>query len=105
MAELPFETAEYLGKTLVRTIKKFFTKKKVIPAVFVDSDMQRFFKSFVEGTKLIMETNADGLLIDTYNKSIGKGLLDYCNIEEIALFVSECHNMKKGSMGCRFNKY
>lgn len=95
LAELPFEAAVYLGKTLVRTIKKFFPKKKVIPAVFVDKDMQRFFKPFVEGIKLIIETEADGLLIDTYNKSIGKGLLDYCNIEEIALFVSECHKMKK----------
>jgi len=95
MAELPYEAAEYLGKQLVRTIKKFYRNKKVYPAVFVDEDMQRFFKPFKEGVKLIREIHADGLLIDTFNKSIGKGLLDYCTVKDIKSFVTECHKYKK----------
>lgn len=95
LAELPFHVASYLGETLVRTIKKFCPKKKVIPAVFIDTDMQRFFKPYKEGIKLINIIKADGLLIDTYNKSIGKGLLDYCSLKDIASFVKGCHKIGK----------
>lgn len=95
MAELPYEAAEYLGKQLVRTIKKYYPRKKVYPAVFVDEDMQRFFKPFKEGLKLINAIKAEGILIDTFNKSIGKGLLDYCSLKEIKHFVNECHKHKK----------
>jgi hypothetical protein len=95
LAELPFEAAVYLGRNLVRTIKEFYPEKKVYPAVFVDKDMQRSFKPFKEGVKLIREIKADGLLIDTFNKSIGKGLLDYCSIEDITSFVKKCHRYNK----------
>lgn len=95
LAELPFDAAVYLGEMLVRTVKKFYSRKKVIPAVFVDDDMQRFLKPFKEGTELIKKTNADGLLIDTYNKSIGKGLLDYCTVKDISSFVNACHKFGK----------
>lgn len=95
LAELPFEAATYLGETIVRTVKKFYPKKKVIPAVFVDADMQRFFKPFEEGVELIKKSDADGILIDTYNKSIGKGLLDYCSLKDIASFVKRCHKSEK----------
>lgn len=95
LAELPFEPAVYLGDILVRTIKTHYPKKKVIPAVFIDDDMQRFFKPFEEGCKLIDKIKADGLLIDTYNKSMGKGLLDFCSVKDITSFVNECHQLKK----------
>ena len=95
LAELPFDAAVYLGEMLVRTVKKFYSRKKVIPAVFVDNDMQRFLKPFQEGVELIKKTNADGLLIDTYSKSIGKGLLDYCTVKDISSFVKACHKLGK----------
>jgi len=95
LAELPFQAAVYQGESLVRTIKKYYPKKKVILAVFVDSDMQRFFNAFNEGPNLVVKTRADGLLIDTFNKSIGKGLLDYCDLEEIASLVSALHKLRK----------
>lgn len=95
LAEIPFKAASYLGETLVRIVKKFYPKKKIIPAVFVDTDMQRFFKPFEEGIKLINIIKADGLLIDTYNKSIGKGLLSYCSLKDIASFVKRCHKIGK----------
>lgn len=95
MAELPYEAAVYLGKQLVRTVRKFYPKKKIYPAVFVDEDMQRFFKPFKEGVKLIEEIHANGILIDTFNKSIGKGLLNYCSLKDIKYFVNECHKHNK----------
>ena len=64
----------------------------MIPAVFIDEDMQRFFNVLKEGPKLAKIIKADGILIDTYNKSIGKGLLDYCSIKEIKKFVKDCKN-------------
>jgi len=95
LAELPFQAAVYQGESLVRTIKKYYPKKKVILAVFVDSEMQRFFNPINEGPNLVVKTRADGLLIDTFNKSIGKGLLDYCDLEEIASLVSALHKLRK----------
>lgn len=95
MADLSYEAAAYLGDLLVRTIKKFHPKKKVYPAVFVDEDMQRFFNPFSEGVKLVLEIHADGLLIDTFNKLTGKGLLDYCELKDIRRFANECHRSKK----------
>lgn len=95
LAELPLKAALYVGDTLVRTVRKFHPNKVVIPAVFVDTDMQRFFDPFHEGPELLADTKADGLLLDTFNKSVGKGLLDYCTRKEISTLVSACHKIKK----------
>ncbi len=95
LGEETFESAQYLGSSIVRTIRKFFDDSKIlIPAVFIDSEMQRFFKPLNEGAKLAKSINANGILIDTFNKSIGKGLLDYCKINEIKKFVGDCHENK-----------
>jgi len=88
LAEETLESAMYLGETLVRTVRKFFgTKKKLIPSVFIDDDLQRYFKPLKDGVKLIRQIKANGLLIDTFNKSIGMGLLDYCDITDLKKFV------------------
>ncbi len=97
LAELPLDAAKYIGDALVRSVKKFYPKKKVIPAVFVDHDMKRFFNPFNDGVALIKDVKADGLLIDTFNKSMGKRLLDYCTLKEISSFVNECHALNKES--------
>ncbi|MFA4824821.1 MAG: (5-formylfuran-3-yl)methyl phosphate synthase [Methanoregula sp.] len=95
LAELPLQAAIYQGQSLVRTVKFFYPKKKVIPAVFVDKDLKRFFEPFKESHELVTEIKADGILLDTYNKSMGRGLLDSCTLQEIADLVSTFHNSKK----------
>lgn len=95
LAEMSYNSAAYQGESLVRTVKNFYPKKKIIPAVFLDDDMRRFFDPFKEGSKLIAEIKADGLLVDTFNKSIGKGLLDYCTVTELKRFVGKCHDINK----------
>ncbi len=95
LAELPLDAAKYIGDALVRSVKKFYPKKKIVPAVFVDEDMQRFFDPFKDSIELIKEIKADGILIDTFNKSMGKRLLDYCTLKEISSFVNECHALNK----------
>lgn len=93
LAEETLESASYMGDSIVRTVRQFFgRKKKLIPSVFIDKDMQRFFKPLHEGVKLASNIKADGILVDTFNKSIGKGLLNYCSIENIKTFVKNCHN-------------
>jgi len=95
LAELSYKSAVYQGESLVRTVKRFYPKKRIIPAVFLDDDMRRFFDPFKEGPKLIVEIKADGLLIDTFNKSIGIGLLDYCSLNDLKKFVMKCHCLNK----------
>jgi uncharacterized protein (UPF0264 family) len=93
LAALPLSPAVYQGRTLVRTVKYFNRRKKVVPAVFVDPDMQRFFNPFREGVALVTRTKSDGLLIDTLNKSIGRGLLDYCGIPDIRRLARHLHRV------------
>jgi len=92
LAELSLEAAAYLGKALVRTVRHWHEGKRTYPAVFVDKDMQRFFKPLADGPKLVRAIGADGLLVDTFNKAIGKGLLDFVRVEQIASLASTLHD-------------
>lgn len=94
-AELPFKAAAYQGDSLVRTVKRFYPTKKVIPVFYVDAEMQRFFDPFEEGPELIDQIRADGMMLDTYIKSIGKGLLDYTTVEDISGLVWLLHRIGK----------
>ena len=93
MAELSPMAAEYLGRELVRTVKHWFPKKGVFPAVFPDEEMSRFFDPLRDGPKLAKGIKADGILIDTFRKDIGKGLLDYYNLAQLRKFVHGCHRL------------
>jgi len=96
LAEQSLDSAIYLSENIIRTIHKLSPKKKKLyPSVFVDKDMCRFFDPFKDGPVLVEEANADGLLIDTFNKLIGKGLLDYCRLDQIHQFVKDMHKIKK----------
>ena len=96
LAEQSLESAIYLADNIVRTVKKLSSKsKKLYPAVFVDEDLTRFFNPLKHGLDLVKESKADGLLIDTFNKLIGKGLLDYFKLDDISNFVDKMHSIKK----------
>lgn len=95
LAELPLEPAVYQGREIVRTVRKWHSKKRLYPAVFVDEDLLRFLDPFRDGAALVKSIGADGLLIDTFNKATGKGLLDYCKIAQITELSSQLHRMRK----------
>jgi uncharacterized protein (UPF0264 family) len=96
LAEQSLEGAIYLADSIVRTVRQLAPRgKKLYPAVFVDEDMCRFFKPFKHSIELAKECKADGILIDTFNKLIGKGLLDYCDVHQIADLVRTIHRHKK----------
>jgi len=95
LAGLDPKAAAYLGSTLVRTIREWCPGKKVYPAVFPDEEFAISFDPLNDGPKLVEEIDCDGLLIDTFNKGIGKGLMDYYDIKVLSQFTADLHRLGK----------
>ena len=95
LAGLDPKAAAYLGRNLVRTIRQWCPGKKVYPAVFPDEEFAISFDPLKDGPGLIKEIACDGLLIDTFNKTIGKGLLDYYDLDKLTEFVNALHSQGK----------
>lgn len=94
LAEYSYQEAKYLGNSIVRTVKYWFPRKKVIPAVFADRNLRRKFDPIIEGPKLGKAIKADGVLIDTFNKeSKGNKLIKLLTLDEIIIFVKTCHSL------------
>lgn len=94
-AKYSFSDAKYLGENIVRTVKYWFPMKKVIPAVFADINLRKIFDPIKEGPKLGKATKADGILIDTFDKSKTKNrLMDLLTYREIGKFVNDCHSIQ-----------
>ncbi len=91
LAGLKYNDAEYLGRSIVRTVKKWFPNKQVIPAFFADPKLSKKFNPLTQGPQLAKVIKADGVLIDTFNKKRGKCLLDYISLKEIEKFANACH--------------
>lgn len=104
LAGMSPKTAAYLGRNLVRTIKEWCPEKKVYPAVFPEEEFTIAFDPLTDGPQLVDEIQCDGLLIDTFRKDIGKGLLDYYSLEQLTSFTAHLHDLGKeawvaGSVG------
>lgn len=95
LAKYDLAEAKYLGDSLVRTVRRWFPRTKVYPSVFIDPELSRRFDPFVDSISLIRSIKADGILIDTYNKNRGKGLLDYCTLKEIRKWCTKLHALEK----------
>ena len=95
MAGLDPKAAAYLGRNLIRTIRQWFPDRKVYPAVFPDEEFAISFDPLTDGPALVEEIDCDGLLIDTYRKDIGKGLLDYYELDQLGAFVGVLHSIGK----------
>ena len=95
LAGLDPKAAAYLGRNLVRTVKEWCPDCKVYPAVFPEEEFAISFDPLVDGPKLVEQIECDGLLIDTFRKDIGKGLLDYYDVEQLAEFVVDLHSINK----------
>ncbi len=95
LAGLEPKRAEYLGRNLVRTVRKWFPKKKIYPAVFPEEEFAKLFDPLKHGPSLVQKIDSDGLLIDTFRKDIGMGLLDYYSLKQISRFVKALHSIGK----------
>ena len=95
LAGFNLKAAVYLGRNLVRTVREWFPKCKVYPAVFPEEEFSACLDPLAEGAKLVEEIDCDGLLIDTFRKDIGKGLLDYYDLDQLTAFVADLHSRRK----------
>jgi len=91
LAGMDFKQASYLANSIVRTVKHWYPQKKIIPTFFADPKLAKILDPITEAPALASEVNADGVLIDTFEKSRGKRLIDYYDYDEISKFVQECH--------------
>ena len=95
LAGLDQKAAAYLGGNLVRSVREWFPDKKVYPAVFPEEEFALLLDPVKDGPALVDEIRCSGLLIDTYRKDIGKGLLDYFTLDDLAAFVDQLHALGK----------
>ncbi|MCX5826735.1 MAG: hypothetical protein NTV58_01865 [Deltaproteobacteria bacterium] len=95
LARMPLGEAKEFGPALVRTVKKWFPKKQCVPALFADERLAKWYIDPIEdGPELAKHMKADGLLIDTFDKGFGMGLMDYYALTDIKHFVKKCHDFK-----------
>jgi uncharacterized protein (UPF0264 family) len=93
LAKMPLGEAREFGPALVRTVKKWFPAKQCVPVLFADERLARWYIDPIEdGPDLAARMKADALLVDTFDKGIGMGLLDYYRLDEIEEFVAKCHD-------------
>jgi uncharacterized protein (UPF0264 family) len=95
LADLTPAAAAYLGRNLVRTVRQWRPNAKVYPAVFPEAEFAELFNPLVDGPALVKDIDCDGLLIDTFHKGIGRGILDYYSLEDIRHFVKSLHDIDK----------
>jgi uncharacterized protein (UPF0264 family) len=91
LAKMVNEEATYLARSIVRTVKHWYPRKKVIPTFFADRNLARILDPIDEAPALASKVKADGVLIDTFVKTKGKRLVDYYGYDDISLFVQACH--------------
>jgi len=93
LAKMPLGEAQEFGPALVRTVRKWFPARRCVPVLFADERLARWYIDPVrDGPDLAAQMRADALLVDTYDKGIGMGLLDYYRLGEIEEFVAKCHD-------------
>ena len=91
LAELYPEDAIKVMKRVVRNVRKWFPDKKLIATFFADWTFLEYINPFIDGVHVAIESGSNGVLIDTFNKNIGKGLLDWTAISQISEFVDLSH--------------
>lgn len=93
LAKMSLGEAKEFGPALVRTVKKWFPRKQCIPALFADERLAKWYIDPIkQGPELAKHIKANGLLVDTFDKTMGIGLMDYYTIRDIKRFVKKCHD-------------
>jgi (5-formylfuran-3-yl)methyl phosphate synthase len=93
LAKMPLGEAQEFGPALMRTVRKWFPGKKCLPVLFADERLAHWYIDPIkDGPDLALRMKADGLVVDTYDKGIGMGLLDYYKLRNIEELVAQCHD-------------
>ncbi len=93
LGKMSEKEATYLGRSIVRTIRTIVPTSQVILALFADPMMVKdYLDPMKAGPSVGSKTGAHGILVDTFDKELGRGLLDYLSISDIERFVDRCHS-------------
>ncbi len=92
LAQMSQKDAAYLAKSIVRTVRRLVPRSQIVLALFADPDLARRYVDPIEaGPSIASAVSADGILVDTFDKTKGKGLLDYLTLAQLRVFVERCH--------------
>ena len=86
------EKAKTVMKRVVRNVKNWFPGKSLIATLFADAIFAESVDPLL-APKIADESNAQGALIDTFDKRRGKSLLDYIDLKKLTEFVKKCHSL------------
>lgn len=97
LAELDRDKAKQVMRNVTQQVKFFFKKhsRVMITTMFADRRLVRIVDPIKFGAEISVYAKAQGVLIDTYDKNCGKGLLDWLSLAQIERFVKECHQYKQ----------
>ncbi len=94
LAKLPQKEATYLARSVVRSVRAFSLRTQIILVFFADPELaRRYVDPVADGFKVSAESGADGVLVDTFDKSRGRGLLEYLTLRQVATLVERCHKL------------
>lgn len=97
LGDLSETKAKKVMRNVAHQVRFFFKKtpKKLITTLFADEDLRKVLDPVTRGWAVTVAARADGVLIDTFDKECGKGLLDWLSLGEIKSFVKNCHKNKQ----------
>jgi hypothetical protein len=94
LAELDEQFAMKVMRDVTKQVRFFFKKQPrlMITTLFADSVLRGILDPITQGVNVSVYAKADGVLIDTFDKQCGQGLLDWLTLREIRTFVKACHS-------------
>lgn len=94
LAELPFNQAKRVMKNVVKQLRFFFndTPKMAVTTLFADEYLRKILDPISKGWEVSVFAKADAVLIDTFDKQVEKGLLDWLSVKELKRFAKNCHD-------------
>ena len=94
LAELKLKDATEIMTRVVRNVKcwRNFRNKQLIATFFADPKLTNILDPITDSIKVARKSKSEGILIDTFDKSKRKGLLDYFSQSDISRFVKNCHS-------------
>jgi hypothetical protein len=93
LAELDGQHAKKVMRDVTKQVRFFFKRfpRVMITTLFADEKLRRILDPIARGAVVSVYAKADGVLIDTFDKECGKGLLDWLTLRDIRRFVMSCH--------------
>jgi hypothetical protein len=93
LAELSVDEAKHVMRNVTQQIRFFFKKRPrvMITTLFADAPLRKYADPLKWGADISVYAKTSGVLVDTFDKKCGNGLLDWLSIEDIARFVKSCH--------------